>query len=88
VQVLCKVRRFARSLGRARGCTTRAADPLQPVAGPVRRRFKVWAEANPKAAEAKKAKFIADPKNQQDCSKGNYFINEIPFRKFDFGIAK
>lgn len=31
--------------------------------------MKVWAEANPKAAEAKKQKFIADPKNQQDCSK-------------------
>lgn len=50
--------------------------------------MKAWAEANPKAAEAKKAKFIADPKNQQDCSKGNYFTNEIPFGKFDFGVAK
>ena len=32
--------------------------------------MKVWAEANPGPAEAKKKKFLANPKNQDSC--GNF----------------
>lgn len=58
--------------------------------------MKVWAKANPKAAEAKMKKFVADPKNQQDCSMSNYLVDEDLFGKtktktFEspiFGISK
>ena len=39
--------------------------------------MKVWASANPKAAEKAKEKFINDPKNEANCGKNLYSI-EVP----------
>ena len=35
--------------------------------------MKIWAEANPGPAEAKKKKFLANPKNQGSCSSSQFF---------------
>ena len=41
--------------------------------------MKIWAEANPGPAEAKKKKFLANPKNQSQCE-SNFVIQKQKMR--------